>query len=73
MGIDMNVPYRTKTGVEIGKYYQKDTRPEISEDMEVIQSILLGDYKSIRQKNFEMAIYFIVLFVVIFIAMAFSK
>ena len=67
------VPYRTKTGVEIGKYYQRDTRPEISEDMEVIQSILLGDYKSIRQKNFEVAIYFIALFVVIWIAMVFAK
>ncbi len=67
------VPYRTKTGVEIGKYYEPDTRPEISEDMELIQSMLLGNYKSIRQKNFEMFMYFVTLFAVICIAMVFAK
>jgi len=50
MGIDMNVPYRTKTGVEIGKYYERDTRPEISADMELIQSIMLGKHDSFHQK-----------------------
>jgi hypothetical protein len=73
MGIAMNVPYRTKTGLEIGKYYQKDTRPEICNDMELIQSVLLGNYKSIRQKNFEMFLYFVSLIGVLWFAMAFSK
>jgi hypothetical protein len=73
MGIAMNVPYRTKTGLEIGKYYQRDMRPEISDDMELIQSVLLGNYKSIRQKNFEMCLYFVSLIGVLWFAMVFAK
>jgi hypothetical protein len=73
MGIAMNVPYRTKTGLEIGKYYQRDTRPQICNDMELIQSVLLGNYKSIRQKNFEMFLYFVSLVGVLWFAMVFAK
>jgi hypothetical protein len=73
MGIAMNVPYRTKTGLEIGKYYQRDMRPEICNDMELIQSVLLGNYKSIRQKNFEMCLYFVSLIGVLWFAMVFAK
>ena len=73
MGINMNVPYRTKTGLEIGKYYQRDTRPEICNDMELIQSVLLGNYKSIRQKNFQMFLYFVSLIGVLWFAMVFAK
>jgi len=73
MGIAMNVPYKTKTGLEIGKYYQRDMRPEICNDMELIQSVLLGNYKSIRQKNFEMFFYFVSLIGVLWFAMVFAK
>ena len=69
----MNVPYRTKTGLQIGKYYQKDMRPEICKDMELIQSVLLGNYKSIRQKNFEMFLYFVSLVGVLWFGMVFAK
>jgi hypothetical protein len=73
MGIAMNVPYRTKTGLEIGKYYQKDTRPEISADMELIQSIMLGKYESIRRKTAIIYAYFLGITLTIFCLFVFAK
>jgi hypothetical protein len=73
MGIDMNVPYRTKTGVEIGKYYQRDTRPEISADMELIQSIMLGKYDSFHQKAKMVYSYALGILLIIFCLFLFVK
>jgi hypothetical protein len=67
------VPYRTRTGVEIGSNYHPDRRPEICDDMELIQSVLLGNYKSIRRKNFEMYLYFATLIGVLWAAVAFAR
>ena len=67
------VPYRTRTGVEIGSNYHPDRRPEICDDMELIQSVLLGNYKSIRRKNFEMYLYFATLIGVLWAAVVFAK
>jgi len=69
----MNVPYKTKTGLEIGKYYQKDNRPEISSDMEIIQSILLGKYESIRRKTVIIYAYFLGITLTIFCLFVFAK
>ena len=67
------VPYRTRTGVEIGSNYHPDRRPEICDDRELIQSVLLGNYKSIRRKNFEMYLYFATLIGVLWAAVAFAR
>ena len=69
----MNVPYKTKTGLEIGKYYQRDNRPEISSDMEIIQSILLGKYESIRRKTVIIYVYFLCITLTIFCLFVFAK
>jgi hypothetical protein len=69
----MNVPYKTKTGLEIGKYYQRDNRPEISSDMEIIQSILLGKYESIRRKTVIIYAYFLGITLTIFCLFVFAK
>jgi len=67
------VPYKTRTGVEIGSNYHPDMRPEICDDMELIQSVLLGNYKSVRRKNFEMSLYFITLIGVLWAAVVFAR
>lgn len=67
------VPYRTRTGVEIGSNYHPDRRPEICDDMEIIQSVMLGKYQSIRQKNFQVILYLISLIGVIWAAVVFAK
>ena len=67
------VPYRTRTGVEIGSNYHPDRRPEICDDMELIQSVLLGNYKSIRRKKFEMFLYFATLIGVLWAAVVFAR
>ena len=67
------VPYRTRTGVEIGSNYHPDMRPEICDDMELIQSVLLGNYRSIRQKNFQIVLYFVTLIGVLWAAIVFAR
>lgn len=42
------VPYKTSTGLEIGKYYQRPLRVEMSKDMELIQSCLLNPHYRVR-------------------------
>lgn len=39
----MNIPYRTKSGVQIGKYYQKPKYVEEDMDMLRLQSYLIHD------------------------------
>jgi len=67
------VPYRTRTGVEIGSNYHPDRRPPICDDMELIQSVLLGNYKSVRRKNFELFLYFATLVGVFWAAVVFAR
>jgi|APCry1669189000_1035189.scaffolds.fasta_scaffold03834_6 hypothetical protein len=67
------VPYRTRTGVEIGSNYHPDMRPEICDDMELIQSVLLGSHKSIRRKNFEIYFSFLGIALVVWAAVVFAK
>ncbi len=43
-----NVPYTTKTGVQIGKYYQRPMRIEDDPDMLYWQSILLNQQTPLR-------------------------
>ena len=40
----MNVPYKTSTGIQIGKYYQKPIRIEDDPDMIYWQSVLLNQH-----------------------------
>jgi hypothetical protein len=45
------VPYTTKTGLQIGKYYKKPTYVEQDTDMLLIQSYLIYDPAMIRKHN----------------------
>lgn len=36
------LPYTTRTGLKIGWCYMPDTRPQLSYEEEVIQSVMLG-------------------------------
>lgn len=67
------VPYKTRTGVEIGSNYHPDMRPEITEDMELIQSVLLGEYRSVRQQQFHITLYLLALIGVLWAAVVFAK
>jgi len=44
----MNVPYKTSTGIQIGKYYQKPIRIEDDPDMIYWQSVLLNQHIPFR-------------------------
>ena len=47
-------PYRTKTGIEIGKYYQRPSNgKDMTFDMEMIQMSLLNDMASIRKEKLK--------------------
>ncbi len=45
------IPYTTKTGLQIGKYYKKPTYIEQDPDMLLIQSYLIYDPAIIRKHN----------------------
>jgi hypothetical protein len=45
------VPYTTKTGLQIGKYYQKPNYVEYDQDMLLIQSYLIYDPEVLRKRN----------------------
>jgi hypothetical protein len=52
--MDKVTPYRTRTGIEIGKYYQRPSNGRnISFDMEIIQMSLLNDMGSIRREKLK--------------------
>ena len=46
-------PYRTKTGIEIGKFYVPRSNMEYSYDMELLQESLLTDDISLRRRKFQ--------------------
>ena len=68
----MNTPYDNGK-VKIGSNYHPDRRPAIDDDMELIQSVLLGNYRSIRQKNLQVFLYLIALACTIWAAMVFAR
>ncbi len=45
------IPYTTKTGLQIGKYYKKPIYIEQDPDMLLIQSYLIYDPAMIRRNN----------------------
>lgn len=49
----MNVPYRTKTGVQIGIYYQKPKYVEDDLDMLRLQSYLIYDPARLKRQYWE--------------------
>lgn len=51
------VPYTTKTGIQIGKYYQRPKYIEQDTDMLLIQSYLIYDPAIIRRHNLAKLIY----------------
>ena len=46
----MNIPYKTKSGVQIGKYYQKPRYVEEDIDMLRLQSYLIYDPARLKRQ-----------------------
>ncbi len=46
----MNIPYKTKSGVQIGKYYQKPKYVEEDLDMLRLQSYLIYDPARLKRE-----------------------
>ena len=67
------VPYRTRTGIEIGSNYHPDKRPPICEDMEIIQSVLLGKYQTPFQRHIGFMAYMVVVAGTVWAAFVFAK
>ena len=67
------VPYRTRTGIEIGSNYHPDRRPPICDDMELIQSVLLGSYQSPVQRYMGFIAYMTVIACTVWAAVVFAR
>lgn len=52
-----SIPYTTKTGLQIGKYYEKPKYIEQDSDMILLQSYLIYDPALINKKNLVKKIY----------------
>ena len=59
-------PYRTRTGIEIGKFYEPKQVHEFSRDMELLQESLLTDYVVMRRDKFKSIAYVWFIVVVLF-------
>lgn len=46
----MNIPYKTKSGVQIGKYYQPPKYVEYDDDMLKLQSYLIYDPAKLKRQ-----------------------
>jgi hypothetical protein len=46
-------PYRTRTGIEIGKFYVPPSNMQQSYDMELLQESLLTDDISLRRRKIQ--------------------
>jgi len=46
----MNIPYKTKSGLQIGKYYQKPRYVEQDTDMLQLQSFLIHDPARLKRQ-----------------------
>lgn len=51
------VPYTTKTGLQIGKYYEKPKYVEMDQDMLTIQTYLIYDPNVIRKHKLMRLVY----------------
>ena len=60
-------PYRTKTGIQIGQYYERKQIWEASYDMELLQEALLIDNNILRREKLRNLIYAATLGFVLFI------
>ena len=58
---DRPLPYTTRTGLKIGWCYIPDTRPQLSHEEEVIQSVMLGIDPFDRKFKFWFVTYCVVL------------
>jgi hypothetical protein len=59
----MNIPYTTKTGLQIGIMYKPKQYVELDKDMLLLQEALLTNNDYIKLKKFkDIAIMFIILF-----------
>ena len=46
-------PYKTRTGIEIGKFYSPPMNMEYSYDMELLQESLLTDAITLRRRKIQ--------------------
>lgn len=60
-------PYRTKTGIEIGKFYVPPSHMEYSHDMELLQESLLTDDVTLRREKIKNMIYASVVGIMVFL------
>jgi hypothetical protein len=54
-------PYKTKSGLEIGKHYQPPKTEDTNYDMDLIQHAFLSDHKEIRRERIFNAVYFLIM------------
>ena len=52
-----SIPYTTKTGLQIGKYYEKPKYVEMDQDMLTIQTYLIYDPNVIRKHKLMRIVY----------------
>ena len=52
-----SIPYTTKTGLQIGKYYEKPKYVEMDDDMLVLQTYLIYDPALIRKHKIQKFVY----------------
>jgi len=60
-------PYRTRTGIEIGKFYVPPSNMEYSHDMELLQESLLTDDVTLRREKIKNMIYASVVGIMVFL------
>lgn len=66
-------PYTTKTGIQIGRFYERRSDQEMSFDMELIQSAFLDDATLIRKERIVSIGYFAAVVVTVFILLLITK
>jgi hypothetical protein len=66
---DKNItPYKTKSGLEIGKHYQPKKNSDTNYDMDLIQNAFLSDPAETRRERIFVATYIVLtIFAVIFL------
>lgn len=52
-------PYKTKTGIQIGRFYERRQQVEMSYDMELLQVALLNDSAFLRKEKLKNLGYFV--------------
>ena len=59
-------PYKTKSGLEIGKHYQPPKFSDTNYDMDLIQNAFLCDPNAIRRERIFNALYFVLMILAAF-------